>query len=151
MEYFRQNQEPISLNNDRLKEKESPYALCYLVLDRPREELYERIEKRVDLMLEDGLVEEVKRLKEMGADKGMVSMKGLGYKEILSYLNGECSLEEAVYILKRDTRHFAKRQLTWWRREQDTCFLAYHPEETLEERALNLVKERLALEPKNGR
>ena len=74
-------------------------------------------------MLKQGLVEEVKRLKEMGCHKGMVSMQGLGYKEILSYLNGEISLEEAVYILKRDTRHFAKRQLTWFGREKDVIWM----------------------------
>ena len=74
-------------------------------------------------MLEDGLVEEVKRLKEEGCTRGMVSMQGLGYKEILAYLEGEYSLEEAVRILKRDTRHFAKRQLTWFRRERDVIWV----------------------------
>ena len=77
----------------------------------------------VDEMLEDGLVEEVKRLKEEGCTRGMVSMQGLGYKEILAYLEGEYSLEEAVRILKRDTRHFAKRQLTWFRRERDVIWV----------------------------
>ena len=86
--------------------------------DRPR--LYQRIDARVDRMLEEGLVEEVKQLKEMGCHRGMVSMQGLGYKEILDYLEGRMSLEEAVYPLKRDTRHFAKRQLTWFTRERMT-------------------------------
>ena len=81
------------------------------------------IDRRVDEMLENGLVEEVKRLKEMGYHRGMVSMQGLGYKEILSYLDGEMPLEEAVRILKRDTRHFAKRQLTWFRREPETIWV----------------------------
>ena len=70
-------------------------------------------------MLEAGLVEEVKTLRDMGYTRDMVSMQGLGYKEILDYLNGECSLDEAVYIIKRDTRHFAKRQITWFKRERD--------------------------------
>ena len=105
------------------REQESPYDLAYFVLNVPRELLYERIDKRVDEMLEDGLVEEVKRLKEEGCTRGMVSMQGLGYKEILAYLEGEYSLEEAVRILKRDTRHFAKRQLTWFRRERDVIWV----------------------------
>ena len=74
-------------------------------------------------MVEQGLVEEVRRLKEMGCTRDMVSMQGLGYKEILDYLNGDCTLEEAVEIIKRDTRHFAKRQLTWFKRERDTRWL----------------------------
>ena len=74
-------------------------------------------------MLSEGLVDEVKHLKEMGCHRGMVSMQGLGYKEILEYLDGECSLEDAVYTLKRDTRHFAKRQLTWFRRENEVTWI----------------------------
>ena len=74
-------------------------------------------------MMEQGLVEEVRRLKEMGCSRELTSMQGLGYKEILAYLDGEISLEEAVYILKRDTRHFAKRQLTWFKRERDVRWL----------------------------
>ena len=74
--------------------------------------------------MEQGLVDEVKRLKEMGCTRDMVAMQGLGYKEILDYLDGKISLEEAVYIIKRDTRHFAKRQLTWFKRERDVRFIA---------------------------
>ena len=70
-------------------------------------------------MMEQGLLDEVKKLKAMGCTREMVSMQGLGYKEMLSCLDGEISLEEAVYILKRDTRHFAKRQLTWFKRERE--------------------------------
>ena len=93
------------------------------MLNEDRTVLYDRIEKRIDKMLEDGLVDEVMRLKEMGWRRGMVSMQGLGYKEILAYLDGEYTLPEAVEILKRDTRHFAKRQLTWFRRERDVIWL----------------------------
>lgn len=117
LEFYHQNGTPISSHNQEQKEHQTPYNLAYFVLNAPRELLYQRIEARIDEMLKEGLVEEVTRLKEMGYHKGMVSMQGLGYKEILAYLDGECSLEEAVYILKRDTRHFAKRQLTWFRRE----------------------------------
>lgn len=123
LEFYHQNQSPISTHNQEQKEHTSPYNLAYFVLNAPRELLYERIDRRVDEMLEEGLVDEVRHLKEMGYQKGMVSMQGLGYKEILSYLEGEYPLEEAVRILKRDTRHFAKRQLTWFRREPEVIWI----------------------------
>lgn len=123
LEFYHQNQSPISTHNREQKEHTSPYNLAYFVLNAPRELLYERIDRRVDEMLEEGLVDEVRHLKEMGYQKGMVSMQGLGYKEILSYLEGEYPLEEAVRILKRDTRHFAKRQLTWFRREPEVIWV----------------------------
>ena len=88
-----------------------------------RKNLYERIDRRVDAMMADGLVGEVQALKKRGVKRGMTSMQGLGYKEILDYLDGTCSLGEAVYVLKRDTRHFAKRQITWFRREREVRWL----------------------------
>ena len=118
LEYFEKTGEPISRHNEQERAKESPYDFRYFVLTDERAHLYERIDRRVDLMLEHGLVEEVKRLRANGYHKGMVSMQGLGYKEILSYLDGTWSLEEAIYVLKRDTRHFAKRQITWFKRER---------------------------------
>ena len=118
LEYFYQNGEPISAHNARLRQKESPYDLRYYVLSRPRQELYRRIDARVDQMMREGLVQEVRGLLEKGCRGDMVSMQGLGYKEIIAYLMGETDLEEAVRVLKRDTRHFAKRQLTWFRREE---------------------------------
>ena len=114
---------PISLHNQEQRQKESPYDFRYFVLNDDRENLYRRIDKRVDQMMEEGLLDEVDHLQKMGYTKDMVSMQGLGYKEILSYLDGEYSLEEAVYILKRDTRHFAKRQITWFKREHDVIWL----------------------------
>lgn len=123
LEFYHQNHTPISSHNQEQKEHTSPYNLVYFVLNAPRELLYERIDKRVDEMLKEGLVDEVRHLKKMGYQKGMVSMQGLGYKEILSYLEGEYPLEEAVRILKRDTRHFAKRQLTWFRREPEVTWV----------------------------
>ena len=123
IEYFRQTGERISLHNERAHAKESPYNFLYYVVTTERDQLYRRIENRVDRMLEQGLVEEVQRLKAMGCHRGQTSMQGLGYKEILDYLNGECSLDEAVYRLKRDTRHFAKRQLTWFKRERDVRWI----------------------------
>lgn len=123
IEYCRQTGEPISRHNEAMRQKESPYNFLYYVINTDRALLYERIDQRVDQMLDQGLLEEVKKLKEMGCRRGQTSMQGLGYKEILDYLNGECSLEEAVYQLKRDTRHFAKRQLTWFRREKEVRWL----------------------------
>ena len=118
LEYYQQTGKPISQHNEEQRQKESPYNLAYFVLNDDRSRLYERIDARIDQMLDEGLIDEVKALKEMGYHKGMVSMQGLGYKEILSYLDGTWSLEEAVYVLKRDTRHFAKRQITWFKRER---------------------------------
>ena len=122
LEYYELTGEKISLHNEREGEKVSPYNTAYFVLNDHRERLYEKIDRRVDQMLDEGLVEEVRRLAQMGYTRDMVSMQGLGYKEILAYLEGEYSLEEAVYVLKRDTRHFTKRQLTWFRREKDVIW-----------------------------
>ena len=88
-----------------------------------RERLYQRIDLRVDLMMKNGLLAEVEKLKEMGCTRDMVYMQGLGYKEILDALDGTISLDEAVYIIKRDTRHFAKRQLTWFKREKEVTWV----------------------------
>lgn len=123
IEFYRQTGKKISLHNEQEREKQSPYQFLYYVLDTDRKTLYERIDRRVDLMMEHGLVDEVKHLADMGCTRDMVSMQGLGYKEILDYLSGEIPLEEAVYILKRDTRHFAKRQMTWFKRERDVRWL----------------------------
>ena len=123
LEYYHQTGEPISGHNAQMRARESAYNACYFVLTDDRARLYERIERRVDEMMEAGLVEEVRRLQTMGCVPEMVSMQGLGYQEILQYLNGELSLERAVYLIKRDTRHFAKRQLTWFRREKDVIWL----------------------------
>jgi len=123
LEFYEKTGMPISEHNEKEAAKESPYTFCYFVLNDDRQRLYDRIELRIDQMLEQGLVDEVRKLKEKGYHKEMVSMQGLGYKEILAWLDGEISYEEAVYILKRDTRHFAKRQLTWFRREKDVIWI----------------------------
>lgn len=123
LEFYHLTGKPISEHNETEQQKASPYNFAYFVLTDDRANLYKRIDMRVDIMLKNGLVEEVKRLKEMGYHRDMVSMQGLGYKEILDYLDGKCTLEEAIYILKRETRHFAKRQLTWFRRERDVIWL----------------------------
>lgn len=123
LEYYEQTKTPISLHNETQRQNESPYNFAYFVLTNDRQVLYERIDKRVDRMLELGLIDEVKKLLSLGCKKDMVSMQGLGYKEIIAYLEDELSLEEAIYILKRDTRHFAKRQLTWFKREKEVIWI----------------------------
>lgn len=123
LEFYDLTGKRISEHNETEKQKESPYNFAYFVLTDERENLYKRIDMRVDIMVKKGLLDEVKRLKEMGYHRDMVSMQGLGYKEILDYLDGKCTLEEAIYIIKRETRHFAKRQLTWFRREREVCWM----------------------------
>ncbi len=123
LEYFYLTGQKISDHNEQEALKENAYNACYFVLNDERELLYRRIEQRMDEMVQNGLVAEVKSLMEQGCTRDMVAMQGLGYKEIVDYLNGQCSLEEAVYIIKRDTRHFAKRQLTWFKREKDVIWI----------------------------
>ena len=137
LEFYEETGKRISVHNAEERKKEAAYNACYFVLTDEREKLYQKIEQRIDQMLKEGLVDEVRSLKERGLSRKNVSMQGLGYKEILSYLEGEYSLKEAVYILKRDTRHFAKRQLTWFRRERDVIWIeknrfAYSDEQILE-------------------
>ena len=123
LEYYHFTQQPISEHNEEQQKKESPYHFAYFVLNDDRTKLYSQIDQRVDWMMENGLLEEVQKLKEMGYHKEMVSMQGLGYKELLDYLDGTCTLEEAIYLIKRDTRHFAKRQLTWFKREKEVSWI----------------------------
>lgn len=149
LEFYHQTGQKISEHNERERQKESPYQFCYFVLNDRRECLYERIDQRVDQMIRNGLVQEVQTLKERGCTKQMVSMQGLGYKEIFSYLEGDCSLEEAVYIIKRDTRHFAKRQLTWFKRERDVIWVQKdelnYDDKKLLQSLLENIKERMNL------
>ncbi len=123
LEFYHLSGKKISEHNETERQKQSPYNFAYFVLTDERAKLYDRIDRRVDAMVEAGLVDEVKKLKAMGCRRKMVSMQGLGYKEILAYLDGEYTLEEAIYIIKRETRHFAKRQLTWFKRERDVIWL----------------------------
>ena len=123
LEFYHQTGMKISEHNEAEREKESPYQYAYFVLTDDRAKLYERIDRRVDLMMESGLEEEVRFLKDRGVSSTSTAMQGLGYKELYAYMNGEYSLEEAVRIIKRDTRHFAKRQLTWFKREKDVTWI----------------------------
>lgn len=147
LEYHHQTGQKISAHNAQERQKESPYNAVYFVLNDDRKNLYNRINLRVDQMIEEGLVEEVRGLKERGYKKEMVSMQGLGYKEILDYLDGIYTLEEAVEIIKRDTRHFAKRQLTWFRRERNVEWInkeEFHYDEDL------ILAELLRILDRNG-
>ena len=142
LEFYHDTGYPISQHNQEQREKDSPYNFEYFVLNDDRSVLYDRIEQRIDIMLQQGLVEEVQKLLDYGCTSDMVSMQGLGYKEIVSYLKGECSLEEAIYILKRDTRHFAKRQLTWFRREKVVTWVNKNQYET-EDKMLSFMLQNL--------
>lgn len=117
--------EKISEHNRKQHEKQSPYNFAYFVLNRNRDLIYERINQRVDLMIEKGLVTEVEELLSKGYSPDLVSMQGIGYKEIVQYLNGNISLEEAIELMKKGTRHFAKRQITWFKREKESIWLSY--------------------------
>lgn len=123
LEFYHLTGQKISEHNESQRARQSAYNSAYFVLNDDREKLYANIDRRVDQMVEKGLVKEVETLKEMGGHRSLVSMQGLGYKEILDYLDGEISLDRAIYLIKRDTRHFAKRQLTWFRREKEVLWL----------------------------
>ena len=121
--FFEMTGEKLSEHNKRERERSAPFDFAYFVLTMDRKKLYERVDKRVDLMFDMGLVEEVKALMAKGYDKSLVSMQGIGYKEVIDYLSGKTSLEECIDIIKRDTRHFAKRQLTWFKREKVVTYI----------------------------
>lgn len=123
LEFYDQTGTPISRHNEEQRAKDSPYCYVYFVLNDERKRLYDRIDRRVDQMIGAGLVDEVRRLKARGLTENNVSMKGLGYKELFPYLDGKCTLSEAVEIIKRDTRHFAKRQITWFKRESGIIWI----------------------------
>lgn len=148
LEFFRLTGRKISEHNEQERQKENIYNACYFVLTDDRGRLYERIDQRVDDMLRQGLVAEVKRLREMGCRRGQTAMQGLGYKEMLDYLDGKCTLEEAVDLIKRDTRHFAKRQLTWFRRERDVIWIdrSEFPAEGQDGKILEFMLKRIRLQ-----
>jgi tRNA dimethylallyltransferase len=145
LEFAKQTGDKISEHNKEQREKKSPYQFCYFVLNKDRAKLYETINYRVDHMMEQGLLNEVKDLAEKGYTKDMVSMQGIGYKEILAYLEGEYSLEVAVDILKKDTRHFAKRQVTWFKREKEVTWVNkedFESEESMLQFMLKCLKDK---------
>lgn len=148
LEVYKHTGKPISYFQEESKKQPPKYDYAYIMLSMDRAKLYDRIEQRVDLMIKQGLVEEVEGLIKMGYDSSLNSMKALGYKEIASYLDGAVSMEEAVRILKRDTRHYAKRQLTWFRRDERLFWLEsdnFYKKEHLLENIIRYIAGKIAL------
>ena len=131
LEFYHDTGTQISRHNEEQRSRDSQYNYAYFVLNRDRSVIYERINQRVDQMVQQGLVEEVRGLLDKGVSPDCVSIQGLGYKEIVRYLKGELTLEEACAFLKQSTRHFAKRQLTWFRRERDVIWMNYEDYESI--------------------
>lgn len=123
LEFYKKTGMKISKHNEAESQKESPYNFEYFVLNDDRQKLYDRIDRRIDIMLADGLLDEVRSLVDEGYSRDLVSMQGLGYKEMIDYIQERYTLDEAVYTLKRDTRHFAKRQVTWFKREKQVTWV----------------------------
>lgn len=123
LEFYKKTGTKISKHNEAESQKESPYNFEYFVLNDDRQKLYDRIDRRIDIMLADGLLDEVRSLVDEGYSRDLVSMQGLGYKEMIDYIQERYTLDEAVYTLKRDTRHFAKRQVTWFKREKQVTWV----------------------------
>lgn len=123
LEYYKETGMKISDHNKEQRENVSPYNFAYFVLNDDRDVLYERINKRVDIMIENGLEEEIKSLMAMGLNEDMLSMQGIGYKEMLDAYNGNISLEQAIEAIKQNSRNFAKRQITWFKREKQVSWI----------------------------
>jgi len=145
LEYLNSNGERISEHNAVQSMRQTPYNSAYFVLTRDRQTIYERVNKRVDIMLENGLADEVRTLLESGISPDSAAMQGIGYKEMVPYVQGEKTLEEAVYELKINTRHFAKRQNTWFKREKDAIWLKYEDyagQDEMLDRMTEILKEK---------
>ncbi len=145
LEYYHETGTPISAHNQQQRTKSSPYDFIYIVLTMNRQKLYERINKRVEQMFEQGLLEEAEALIRQGCTSDMTSMQAIGYKELFPYFEGKISREEAMEQIQKDTRHFAKRQLTWFRRERDVFFLdkdQFEDDEAVVREILHLAEKR---------
>ena len=149
IEYFLINNALISAHNESQRQKDSPYDFRFFVLNPPRDILYDRINQRVDKMVDEGLVEEVKDLKNAGLSIENISMQGIGYKEILEYLDGEITLDEAIDNIKQNTRHMAKRQVTWFKREKDVIYINPFEFEN-NEKIVDYMVEKIDMERKNN-
>ena len=139
IEFYKMTGVPISEHQEETKKKISRYNPCMMAIRWDMQKLYERIEKRVDIMIEQGLVEEVRTLCEKGYKNSMLSMQGIGYKEIIEYINGNVSLDEAVYNIKIGTRHYAKRQMTWFRKDERMNWINY--DEDILGKAKEIIKD----------
>lgn len=118
IEFYKTTGVPISEHQEKTKLAESRYAPVMFCIDYDRTALYERINARVDIMIKDGLCDEVRRLMDMGYSEALNSMKAIGYKELIDHFKGLCSLDAAVEMIKQNSRRYAKRQLTWFRRDE---------------------------------
>ena len=137
IEFYKVSGIPISEHQHMTKLKESRYNAVEFIIDRERYELYDRINRRVDIMMDEGLADEVKTLIDRGYSPELNSMQGIGYKELIAYFNGKSTLDEAVDAIKQNSRRYAKRQLTWFRRNENIHWLS--PDNALEE-ALKTLK-----------
>ena len=123
LEFYELTGKRMSEHNLEQSQNESPFSFRYFVLTDDREKIYDRINRRVDMMVEAGLLEEVKGLLDKGYDECLPSMLGIGYKEFVDHIKGRVSFEEAVENIKRETRHYAKKQMTWFKREKNVEFI----------------------------
>ena len=147
LEYYKASGVPISVHNEETQKMPSPYRVFKIGFTRDRENLYDRINRRVDIMLSAGLVDEVKKLLEMGCNREHTSMQALGYKEGIDYLDGTISYEEMTEIIKRESRRYAKRQLTWFRRDEDIMWINLDSEDNKDEvakKCADAIKEKLS-------
>ena len=148
LEFLEESGQSIASHNTEQRGREPAYRSAFMVLTMDRKKLYERIDRRVDLMMEAGLLEEVTRLRDAGIPRDSTAMQGIGYKQIYGHLEGEYDLDEAVRLIKRDTRHFAKRQLTWFRREKDVIWVdidQFDSTEALWDHMQKIAEEKLLL------
>lgn len=153
LEYYRQTGSPISAHNEAQRKKDSPYEFLYVVLTMERGKLYDRINERVEQMVAQGLWEEFKELTDRGYTRELTSMQAIGYKEFFPYLDGRAAFLDVVEQIKKDTRHFAKRQMTWFRREKEVIFLdkdEFKTEELLVQKILSLAAEKGIRNGKEG-
>lgn len=145
LEFYHETGEKLSAHNRVMREKESPWNFACFVMYHDRQILYDRINRRVDRMMEAGLLSEVTALYEKGCDRNLTSMQGIGYKEFFDYFEGRADLSQVADDIKKNTRHFAKRQMTWFRREKDTIFINkddYEREEDILEGMLDILREK---------
>ena len=125
LEFSHNTGRAISEHNAQQRQNISPFNYVYFVLNRDRAEIYKRIEQRVDIMIKAGLADEVKGLLEKNIPENALSMQAIGYKEMISYLKGEAGIDETAELIKLNSRHFAKRQITWFKREKKAVWINY--------------------------
>lgn len=143
LEYYKETGTTISSHNEIQRQKESPYNFAYFVLNDDRKKLYKKIDTRVDMMFQKGLIDETKKLIDCGFKKESTAMSGIGYKELFDYHEGNASLEQTIELIKKNTRHFAKRQITWFKRERDVLWINYPEYGYSKEKILKTMLEKL--------